>query len=412
MKRNFFSPSLLLLLSLLIISSCNITDEDELPVSGNKYLVSYSQVNSAPQSQVKSVFQLLEQNPDMPYKFSDKVKYGVWVYKVSYKTKFKNKDIVASGLVCVPMASSDVQFPIISFQNGTNTLHSKAPSVNATDNSFILIQAVTSLGYVVVIPDYLGFGTSSEMFHPYLERASTVQSIIDMYGAVKEMSGEKYLDFKLSKDLYLMGYSQGAWASMALKKEIETNHSGNFNLKGTAAGGGPYDLSVLVDEIIIKPTYPMPVYLGYLFNSYIQMGTISVTYQDIFNTPFAGAISGLYNGQRDATYINNQLSSNITELFSNDFRKDYKTSEKYSTFRAALKDNSVDPWKTTTPLFLRHGTTDTYVPIGQMTSMYEGLLAKGVDSKLIDYAPIPLHDHNEAVLPFGITALDWLINLK
>jgi pimeloyl-ACP methyl ester carboxylesterase len=412
MKRNHFIYNFLLLLSLLIISSCNTTDDEEFPVTVNKYLVNYSQVNSAPQQFVKSIFQGLEQDPAMPFKFSDKVKYGVWVYKISYKTKFKNKDVVASGVVCIPMATSDVQLPMLSFQNGTNTLHSKAPSVNTADNSFALIQAITSLGYVVVIPDYLGFGTSSEMFHPYLEKASTVQSIMDMYEAVKEMGSAKYLNFKLTKDLYLMGYSQGAWASMALNKEIETMHSAKFNLKGTAVGGGPYDLSSLVDDVMGRQTYPMPVYLGYIFNSYIQMGTISLTYQDIFNTPFAGAISGLYNGQRDATYINNQLSNSITELFTNDLRKDYKTAEKYSTIRAALKENSVDPWKTNTPLFMRHGTTDTYVPISQMDNMYEGLLTKGVDSKFIDYAPMPLHDHNEAVLPFGFSALDWLIKLK
>jgi hypothetical protein len=167
-----------------------------------------------------------------------------------------------------------------------------------------------------------------------------------------------------------------------------------------------------MDDVLGSQTYPMPIYLGYIFNSYIQMGAISLTYQDIFNTPFAGTISGLYNGQRDANYINNQLTNNITELFTNDFRKDYKTAEKYSTIRAALKENSVDPWKTNTPLFMRHGTTDAYVPISQMVNMYEGLMSKGVESQLIDYAPIPMHDHNEAVLPFGFSALDWLIKLK
>ncbi len=412
MKRNHFIYNFLLFLSLLIISSCNVKDEDEFPVTSNKYLVNYTQVNSATQQVVKSLFQQLEQNPAMPYKFSDKVKYGVWVYKISYKTKFKNKDVVASGVVCIPMATGNAQLPILSFQNGTNTLHSKAPSVNSTDNNFALIQAVTSLGYAVVIPDYLGFGTSSEMFHPYLEKASTVQSIIDMFAAVKEMSGEKYLNFNLTNDLYLMGYSQGAWASMALNKEIETAHSDKFDLKGTAVGGGPYDLSSLVDDILVNESYPMPVYLGYIFNSYIQMGTISVTYQDVFNNPFAGSISGLYNGKRDASYINSQLSENITMLFTNDFRKDYKTAEKYSTLRAALKENSVEPWKTNTPLFMRHGTNDTYVPVSQMVNMHKELLEKGVDSKLIDYAPIPLQDHNQAVLPFGFSALDWLVNLK
>lgn len=413
MNRKLFIYSFLAIASMFIINSCDLTKDDgEVPVSSNNYLINYNQVKSAPAQFVKLAFEEIEKESPIPINFSEKVKYGVWVYKVSYKTKYKNKDVVASGVVCVPMTESSDPFPILSFQNGTNTLHSKAPSLNIDAEEFMLIQAVASMGYIVVIPDYLGFGTSSEMFHPYLEKESTVQSILDMYKAVKEMSSSKYLDLNLTKDIYLMGYSQGAWASLALHQEIETKLSAQYNLKGTAAGGGPYNLSTLIDYIMGQQTYPMPVYLGYIFHSYIQSGAVSFTYGDVFNTPFAGQITNLYNGLRDGNYINNQLSNNINELFTQDFRTNNKTGEKYSTLRAALKANSIEPWKTTKPIFMRHGSNDTYVPLFQSANMNEGFIEKDVEEGLVNYGAIPLQNHYEAAIPFGILGLNWIIGLN
>jgi pimeloyl-ACP methyl ester carboxylesterase len=411
MNRKLFIYSFLAIASLAFISSCDLTkDEGEVPISSNQYLINYNQVKNAPAPFVKMAFEEIEKGSPLDIKFSDKVKYGVWVYKISYKTKYKNKDVIASGVVCVPMTETAEPFPILSFQNGTNTLNSKAPSMNIDDEDFLLIQAVASMGYIVVIPDYLGFGTSSDMFHPYLEKASTVQSILDMYGAVKEMAAPKYLDLNLTKDIYLMGYSQGAWASLALHHEIETKHSAHYNLKGTAAGGGAYDLSTLIDFIMGQTSYPMPVYLGYLFHSYIETGSVSFSYNDIFNAPYANAMPGLYNGLRDGVYINNQLTDKINELFMQDFRTNYKTGEKYSTLRAALKANSVEPWKTTKPIFMRHGTNDSYVPLFQSLNMYEGFVEKGVEEGIVNYGAIPLQNHNEAAIPFGILGLNWIIN--
>lgn len=413
MNRKLFIFSIFVIASLIIFNSCDLTKSDgEVPVTSNNYLINYTQVKSAPAQFVKLAFEQIEKESPIPVNFSEKVKHGVWVYKISYKTKYKNKDVVASGVVCVPMTTASDAFPIISFQNGTNTLNAKAPSMNIDDEDFLLIQAVASMGYIVVIPDYLGFGTSSDMFHPYLEKESTINSILDMYKAVNEMASSKYLDLNLSKDLYLMGYSQGAWASLALHHEIETKFSTQYNLKGTAAGGGPYDLTTLVDFVMGQTTYPMPVYLGFLFHSYIQSGSVSFTYSDVFNNPYAGRITGLYNGLRDGNYINNQLTNNIIELFTQDFRTNHKSGEKYSTLRAALKANSIEPWKTTKPIFMRHGSSDTYVPLFQSLNMYEGFIEKGVEEGLVNYGAIPLQNHYEAAIPFGILGLNWIIGLN
>lgn len=386
-------------------------DDGEVPVTNDTYLVNYTQAKALPLTMVQAGFNLL--GPEVGGFLANQAKHDIVVYKVNYKTTFKQNEVVASGVVCMPLSSSTEAFPILSFQNGTNTLHSAAPSVNIDNEQFLLIQAIASFGFIVVIPDYLGFGTSSDMFHPYLEKNSTVKSILDMYGAVKEMTGERYLKRNLSNDIYLMGYSQGAWASLALAKEIETNRPGNLMLKGTAVGGGPFNLSSLMEMVLMKPTYPMPVFLGYLINSYIKAGSISASYQDFFNPPFAQRIEGLYNGKRDTEYINGQLSQEISMLFHQKFRDDYTTDQKYATFVAAMQENSVMPWKITTPLFIRHGQNDDIVPAAQSYQLRQDLVdQQKVSATLIDYALYPLKGHNEAVQPFGIDALKWLLNLK
>jgi hypothetical protein len=41
------------------------------------------------------------------------------------------------------------------------------------------------------MPDYLGFGSSDNMFHPYLHKESTVQTVLDMLRAVDELASIK-----------------------------------------------------------------------------------------------------------------------------------------------------------------------------------------------------------------------------
>jgi pimeloyl-ACP methyl ester carboxylesterase len=413
MNRKYFIYSLIAIFSILFAVSCDLTkDDDQIPISEHKYLIDYKLINTAPQAFIKLALENMEKDfGDLP-KFSDKVEYGVWIYRVNYKTKFKNKDVVASGLVCVPATESSNPFPMLSFQNGTNTLHEKAPSVNSDDEFLTLIQIVASFGYVVTIPDYLGFGASKDMHHPYLDKPSAITSVTDLIEAAKEITGPKSLDMNVTNDLSLLGYSQGGWASMAVKEWIEKNAGGNYALKGTASGGAPYDLTRLTEYIMGLENYPMPVYVAYLFHSLIQTGTVAITYSDIFNAPYDNRIKDLFNGQRDNDYINNQLTTTIADLFSVEFRTNYKQLEKYSTLRAALVTNSVQPWKTTTPTFLRHGTNDTYVPAFQSMEMYQGFLDKETAQEIVGYAGIPMMSHYEAALPFGIFAINWLLSIR
>ena len=88
------------------------------------------------------------------------------IYRMVYKTTINNNQINASGLICVPVTPGD--YPVLSFQNGTNTLNANAPSEFAINYPYQLIEIIASMGYIVVIADYPGFGESAQVPHPYL----------------------------------------------------------------------------------------------------------------------------------------------------------------------------------------------------------------------------------------------------
>jgi hypothetical protein len=218
----------------------------------------------------------------------------------------------------------------------------------------------------------------------------------------------------LSKDTYLMGYSQGGWATMALKKEMETNLSAEFTLKATSCGAGPYDLDFVCKKILGKTTYPQPYFLAYMMNSYIKSGAMSLTYSDIFNAPYSGAnyISDLFNGNNDGDYINSKLSTSVSTLFTADIISNLASGSKYASLRTALTDNSVSAWKTTTPTFMLHGLGDTFVAPEVSNNMYLDFLLKGTSLDMVTYVPMPVLGHREAVIPWGILSLKWILSKK
>ena len=81
--------------------------------------------------------------------------------------------------------------------------------------SYQLVEMIASMGYVVVIADYPGFGEPRPgLPHPYLIKEPTVQSLVDILFAVKELAILTLPGITLKNEYYLLGYSQGGWATL------------------------------------------------------------------------------------------------------------------------------------------------------------------------------------------------------
>ncbi len=337
------------------------------------------------------------------------VKSDVTIYKIVYSTTVDGKKISASGLVCVPTTPGD--YPVLSFQNGTNTVNAYSPSEFAINYSYQMIEIVASMGYIVVIADYPGFGESADIPHPYLVKDPTVQSLIDMHFAVKEMIAGELEGIVLKDEYFLIGYSQGGWATLALHKAMELDYSSDFNLAGSACGAGPYNISLLFQEMTTITTYPMPVYLGYILNAYTSYNQFTNPVADIFNEPYASRVSTLYKGLLSSDQINAQLTTSITGLLNSEFIAGFATSSKYSSVREALNKNSIPAWHTYKPLLLVHGEKDSSVNPITTENLYSSMIAAGTSSDICKKVIIPGADHGDGVAPFVMQSIQFLMNL-
>ncbi|MEI7830241.1 MAG: lipase family protein [Prolixibacteraceae bacterium] len=408
LRRIYFVVFFLSIVLLFPNCKSNVADEPVVPPK-DTYLVSYSLVRTVTAADVRSLFSPVQSvYPDVA-DILPSVTNGVKVYVVTYNTTFGTKKLVASGVVCIP--DGGISYPMLSFQNGTNTVYINAPSANVANYNVQLISGFAATGFVVVIPDYLGFGSSKEVFHPYLHKESTVTSILDLFRAVKEMSYKADLNMKLNSDLYLMGYSQGGLSTLQLHQAIETRYSTEFNLKAVGCGAGPYNLSQLTETIVAASTFPQPYYIAYIMKGFKSAAVFTNPYADIFNEPYASRIDGLFDGINSGGAINNQLTTNMVQLFTSEFRTTMNTNAKFQVMRDALVASSVTAWKIKAPLILTHGQADTDVSPLMSSQLYADLIK--LDPALpVTYIPLPGMDHSTASAPSLVAFVKRFLVIK
>lgn len=390
-----------------IVSACTEVNEPE--AKNYSYIVSHTNKAQVSLNDIK--FQISWAKsvyPDIG-PFAALVKSDINVEKITYSTTFQGKKINASGLVYLPRVAGN--YPVLSFQNGTNTLHSQAPSMNSESGVLYILESVASMGYIVVVPDYIGFGESEQLPHPFLHAQSTVQSILDMLRAVREFTTEENSIVKPTKDLFIFGYSLGGWATMQLQKEIETHYSDEFNLRASACAAGPYSLEYMNQYISGLTYYSNPYFLAYLLNAYTALGIVDNPLSDFVNAPYASIIPGLYDGKHSGGSINARLTARVDSLLTADYRTRCASDPKFASFNKALQENSVNvsDWKISTPTRLFHGSNDSVVPPSMSQKIMQDMLAAGNSEEKVKLVIIPNVGHSDGIMPVGVSTIQWFL---
>jgi len=373
------------------------------------YLEDYSLVRSYTKSGIVTSLELLKSvYPDIS-DLADNIDYGIKVYSISYNTTFQGEKIIASGLLSIPDAGGS--FPVISYQNGTNTCHSDAPSVNHNNMLYSLLNMNSGNGFIIALPDYIGFGESEEYLHPYFHTESTVQAVKDMILAVEEFTD--YIEgLSINKKLYLMGYSQGGWATLTVLKDLETDPLEDYTLEKASCGAGAYDLIDFAHYIFTLETYPTSFYLPYFIESRRQNNIIDDPLSLFFKEPYASTIPELFNGSLCNSELNSNLSNNISELLTDNLIANFDTGNDFIALRNELNYSSVMPWQVNTPLLITHSNGDQSVPIKQSYDLYDNLINAGTPENDLEFLEIDDMDHNDAIIPWGISTLLWFLNLR
>ncbi len=402
-----------ILITSLLLSSCTKDDDpvipDPTPTSYQAY-IDHEYVKTYSLSSVQSLFSGLEFLYPAASELSQTIAYGVDIYKLEYKTWLFGDTVTASGLLCIPK-SSGTEFPIICFQNGTNTAHAEAPSKDLLNPLFQYLHATASMGYIMLIPDYLGFGSSEQLTHPYMHKESTVASVEQMILAASEMVRDDLIDVRWDDDLYLLGYSQGGWATMSSHYYIAEESNLGFSVSASACGAGPYDLSVVQDFMFEKITYQQPVYMAYTAISYHSLGIVDNTLNEFFNEPFATNLPSYFQGQYTNGEINDLLNDTVAVLIAPGFVNGINTDPIFNSYRNSISNNSIHAWSTQEPIRIYHGTIDSDVPLATSEKVYDEFVSAGAEN-MVEYFPLSGYNHTTGMIPMAIDALIWFSELE
>ena len=298
------------------------------------------------------------------------IQYGAQYYRVLYATTdVQGLPDTASGLIVVPNDFSKV-FPRLVYQHGTSGSKLDAPSYNVTQNGEGALGLLCAgLGYVALLPDYLGLG-ASDGFHPYVHAASEASAAADLLRALPEF--EAQYGSHTNDQLFITGYSQGGHASMALQREIETALAGEFSVTAAAHNSGPYSISGVMRDLILSDTvYYFPAYLPNTILSYQTVyGGIFNQMTDVFKEPYAAKIDQFYAGAISLDQLNTQLIGLLlaNEGGSRPFRMlqpamvQAVVNDPGHPFNIALRDNDVYAWEPRSPTRIFYCKADDQVP--------------------------------------------------
>lgn len=377
-----------------LLASC---DKNYKEPFETKFLEEYNDIRKFTQIQVIS---LLQQSNIFPSYASQLVRYGVKAVKIEYKTvNVNNENITASGLILIPETSNRV--PVLSFQHGTIFTESEAPSYYQSEFTEMLT-IMASTGYAILVPDYIGYGSSSQIAHPYEHRLSLATACRDMIRA-----GYEYFivapGYNLSSKLFLAGYSEGGFATMSLFKQLQEENSIELPVAGVSVGAGAYNKTQFAKWITAQNS--PSTFINYFI-------WVMLTYNSIYSD-LQRPVSHYINSPWAEQIVSNgpfaQIESNPSVLFQSNFVESI-SNESDEAFFAALSDNDCFNWKPLSPLLMIHGTADELVPIFNSQTAYNAMVANG--SENIAFTQVIDGTHNSVVAQFAMETFSFFEGLK
>lgn len=337
---------------------------------------------------------------------NEKVALSARVYVPEPFDKIDSKcEVTHVILNCHPTVTSNFESP-----TGTGAMDKDIKRMCGVHN---VLDGLNLTGYYMVIcPDYCGYGLSSYLQHPYLIHDITAANCIDaILPAIEEA---KNRNTKIgSWDLTIVGYSQGGATALACAKYLESdgcpqNLKDKINLRETFCGDGPYSTPATVSKYMEwgVPTeyggpdkdleYPcvLPLILGAAKEAYGDGCMNTVDVETFFSEEFrnTGIIDMLKTKVLNTDDLNNEIKELMprrrpVDVFSpNIINPDgtfkTETNEYKCLMRAMEIGDLTKGWQPQHPITFYHLPNDVVVPYANFEEAKKGF---GTDKKHIRF---------------------------
>jgi acetyl esterase/lipase len=181
--------------------------------------------------------------------------------------------------------------PVLLYAHGTST--AKDHNMARLRGEAKLVAALfTAQGYIVVAPNYAGYGGSSLPYHPYLNAEQQSADMIDALRAARVAMA--LLKVQAGPQLFLAGYSQGGHVTLATQRAMQ--QGSEFAVTAAAGLSGPYAMARFSDAVFGgQPNAGITIYLPLIATSAQRAGAaIYTTPDELYEKQYVTGIESLF----------------------------------------------------------------------------------------------------------------------
>lgn len=317
---------------------------------------------------------------------------------VSYAPDMKTL-LPVSGAITLPKDRTKI-LGIVLDNHYTITSDKECPS-QAAGTDICHIDMVGG-AFCVVSTDYIGYGATKGMMHPYLNHDLCARHSIELAKIAVDILAKEYNI--TGKMMFNTGYSQGGAVAMAVHREMEKNQAlaKQLGFYGTWCGDGPYDVEATTKFYLANAdNVSYPVALPLLVEGFLSSASsdlkANLKFADFFSSKLnnAGLETWMAKRELTTTQINDKIQDlvgkgnpiKVSDIFSPDMAVETGAlMQKYLQF--ARQNNLTQGWRPSNyPLRLFHMQYDDVVPFVNAEHAIAGL---GLDlEKDVVVYPLP-----------------------
>jgi hypothetical protein len=297
------------------------------------------------------------------------------------------KPATISGVIMIPSDIIDGTpcDGIILFNRATLGSPDDCPSTGNQELINGLIANPLKPNYILVMSDFIGYGSSSQYPMFYHSGDVNARNSLDGLLAARQILDDQQLP--QGKYLFNLGFSQGGSESLYVAKlrDMEYKDKGVTFTK-TFAGGGPTDYAVAYKEYVTKDWCEDCKDVVMMLISTVQNCHLDIVWKDLFKEPLASGVEEFIKTKKKSTLSDYGVS--MEDSLHNLLQPAYMDleTEQAKAFMAALeKINLMNGWEpdTTQKYFIEHSRHDNYVPIQCVRAIIPWMTSKGFTPSIV-----------------------------
>ena len=316
---------------------------------------------------------------------SREVRHFVYEYP---STDADGQPVTISGIVMVPAEIANGTTPcdgIILFNHHTIGSPDDAPSQGELDVPSGILANPLKPNYIVVMSDYIGYGSSIGHKVAYLCGDTNARNSLDGLLAARQLLDDKQIP--KGRFLFNMGYSQGGTESMYIAKlrDMEYKDRG-ITFDKTFSGGGMLDCEEAYSAFVEKDQCDAINDVAMFLISVNENCHLGIDYHDLFQEPLASHVQEVIETKNKRVFSEIGVSKldSLHQLLQPDYM-DLRSDAAKKLLAKLAEIKITNGWTpdTTQNYYIEHSRHDNYVPIKCGRAIIPWLKDQGFKASLV-----------------------------